>query len=154
MRYTIAFLVLLSQAVFASNVEVYRFDKPEQEKTYKALTEELRCLVCQNQNIADSNAELAQDMRRKTYELVSQGKSKQEVADYMAERYGDFVLYKPPFKASTAVLWIGPFALLLLGLWLLARTVRARQQTAMDNNLSDAQLQEAADLLNSSDKPS
>lgn len=143
-------VLLLIHAAQAANVELYKFDDPNQEKTYKALTEELRCLVCQNQNIADSNAELAQDMRRKTYELVRQGQSKQQIADFMANRYGDFVLYKPPFKLKTAVLWIAPFVLLALAVWFLLRTIRARRKKDEKAQLSAQQLQEAADLLSPS----
>ena len=83
--------LLLSISAQAA-IDAYKFDDPNKEKIYHELTDELRCLVCQNQNIAGSNAELAVDMRRKTYEMVSAGQSKQQVADYMAERYGDFVL--------------------------------------------------------------
>ncbi len=143
------FLWLIVGLAQASNAEVYTFDNPTDEQTYQSLTEELRCLVCQNQNIADSNAELAQDMRRKTYELVKQGKNKQEVADFMAERYGDFVLYKPPFKPETAILWIAPFVMLIAAVWLLLRAIRARRNADETARLSEHQLQEATDLLSS-----
>ena len=79
-----------------------------------ALSEKLRCLVCQNQTIADSNAELAQDLRRQIREQIAAGKSDKEIVDYMVARYGDFVLYRPPFKERTWLLWLGPFALLLM----------------------------------------
>jgi len=148
MRNLIFFLsLLLGSNVFASKIEVYKFEDPEKEADYKELVEELRCLVCQNQNIADSNAELAQDMRRKTYDLLQSGKNKQEVADYMAERYGDFVLYKPRFKASTAVLWIGPFVMFFIAIWLMLRTIRARRAENETATLSEDQLKEASKLL-------
>lgn len=117
-------LLLLGHAVNAAAVEQYSFSDPIQEQVYTSLIHELRCLVCQNQTIGDSNAELAQDMRRKTYELVQQGLSKQQVADFMAERYGDFVLYNPPFKGATAVLWVAPALLLLIAIGLLLRFIR------------------------------
>jgi len=100
-------------------IEAHQFDSAEQEATYKVLTEELRCLVCQNNNLADSNADLAKDLRLETYELVQKGKTRDEVVDYMVARYGDFVIYRPPVKASTFLLWFGPFILLLIILILL-----------------------------------
>ena len=144
----LALSLLLSSVASAANVEVYKFEDPDKEKVYKQLIAELRCLVCQNQNIADSNAELAQDMRRKTYDLVSQGMNKREVADFMAQRYGDFVLYKPPFKASTAVLWVGPFILFVAAIWLMLRAIRARGAENETAKLNQDQLKEAANLLN------
>lgn len=145
------FSLLLSISAQAA-IDVYKFDDPKKEKIYLELTDELRCLVCQNQNIAGSNAELAVDMRRKTYEMVSAGQSKQQVADYMADRYGDFVLYKPPFKASTAVLWIGPFIILAVSIWLMLRVIRNRREEHETASVSGEQLAEAARLLNKEDK--
>ena len=81
-----------------------------------AISSELRCLVCQNQTIADSHAELAVDLRTQVRELLQAGKTDQQITDYMTARYGDFVLYRPPFKAATALLWIGPAAMVLIGL--------------------------------------
>ncbi len=111
----IGLLFALSLNSYAG-VEYKKFDTPEQEQAYKILIEELRCLVCQNQTIADSNAELAQDLRRQVYEMLQQGKSKEEIADFMTQRYGDFVLYNPPFKAKTGLLWLGPVVFLIIGL--------------------------------------
>jgi cytochrome c-type biogenesis protein CcmH len=91
----------------------------------QALATELRCLVCQNQTIADSNADLAVDLRRQIREQLKQGKSEQDVLDFMVQRYGDFVLYRPPLKASTVLLWTGPFLLLALGMVLLFRKIRS-----------------------------
>ena len=90
-------------------IESYNFDTAEQEEAYNKLIFELRCLVCQNQNLADSNAELAQDLRREVYKMISSGQSENEVVDFMVARYGDFVLYRPPMNTSTALLWVGPF---------------------------------------------
>jgi cytochrome c-type biogenesis protein CcmH len=145
------FSLLLSISAQAA-IDAYKFDDPKKEKIYHELTDELRCLVCQNQNIAGSNAELAVDMRRKTYEMVGAGQSKQQVADYMADRYGDFVLYKPPFKASTAVLWIGPFIILAVSIWLMLRVIRNRREEHETASVSGEQLAEAARLLNKEDK--
>lgn len=142
-------------AVHAGGIEVYNFDDKAQENVYKELVDELRCLVCQNQNISASNAELAQDMRKKTVQLLKEGKSKGEITEFMSQRYGDFVLYKPPFKASTAVLWIAPFAFFIIAIWLMLRTIRARKQENELSELSDDQVKQAASLLQSnSDKDS
>lgn len=93
-----------------------------------AITAELRCLVCQNQTIADSHAELAVDLRNQVREQLQQGKSDQQVIDYMTARYGDFVLYRPPLKSTTALLWFGPGLLLLISLAILIRVLRRRSQ--------------------------
>lgn len=100
------------------------------EKRVMTLAEELRCLVCQNQTIADSHAPLAVDLRNQVREKLSAGMSEREIIDYMVARYGDFVLYRPPVKATTMLLWFGPPLLLLLGLWLFARTIFRRRAIA------------------------
>ena len=91
-----------------------QFEDPEQGQLYNRLIQELRCLVCQNQNLADSNADLAEDLRRRTEEMIRQGSDYDEIVEYMVDRYGDFVLYRPPFKSSTLLLWLTPFVLLCL----------------------------------------
>ena len=96
------------------------------------LAEQLRCLVCQNQSIADSNAELAVDLRRQIREQIAAGRSDGEIVDYMVQRYGDFVLYRPPFKATTMLLWLGPALLLLIGAAVLARNLAVRRQRQAD----------------------
>lgn len=106
-------------------IEAYQFDSPEMEADYNQLIDELRCLVCQNQNLSGSDADLARDLRRETYQMLQQGKSQQQVVDFMVERYGDFVLYRPQFKSSTYLLWLGPFLLLVLVLYLVVRRLRA-----------------------------
>lgn len=111
---------------------------PVLEKRVMAIAEELRCLVCQNQNIADSHADLAIDLRNQVRDQLKAGKSDEEIKAYMVDRYGDFVLYRPPVKSSTFVLWLGPFLLLLVGLFLLFRKVqtRNREVEARDEALS------------------
>jgi cytochrome c-type biogenesis protein CcmH len=146
-------LILILVALWAANpalarVEVKQFDSPEQEERYDKLVSELRCLVCQNQNLADSNAELAIDMRRKTYEMVKQNKSEKEIADFMVARYGEFVLYRPPLNSNTLLLWGGPFLILIIGLTLLVRTVRKRS-AAQIGAVDETELKAAASLLNS-----
>lgn len=129
-----------------ASIEVHQFQTPEQEELYNGLITELRCLVCQNQNLADSNAELARDLRDKTYELVMAGSSRSEIIDYMVTRYGDFVLYKPPVKESTLLLWAGPLLFFLIGLGILFAFLRRRtRQTSQP--LSKADRQRAEQLL-------
>jgi len=103
-------------------------DSPEIERV-RTLTEQLRCLVCQNQTIADSNAGLAIDLREQVVKQVRAGRSDTEIKQYMVERYGDFVLYDPPFSTTNSVLWVGPFVLLALGLLLVWRSVVRRRQS-------------------------
>lgn len=141
----LAICVLAGSAAWA-RVEVHTFDSPEQEARYDKLIAELRCLVCQNQNLADSNAELAVDMRRKTYEMVRQDKSEKEIAAFMVDRYGEFVLYRPPLTSNTLLLWTGPFIILLIGVSLLIRTIRRRRAEQV-TGVDSARLQAAASLL-------
>ena len=138
--------LLLTAPVFSSTIDAYPFDDPGQEKIYKELIAELRCMVCQNQNLADSNAELAQDMRRKTYDLARAGKSKPEIEDYMVQRYGEFVLYKP----KSIVLWIAPFLIFLVGIFVLIRFIR-RKPDVEASDLSDTDKARAATLLNNNE---
>jgi cytochrome c-type biogenesis protein CcmH len=98
------------------------------EARVAALSNELRCLVCQNQTLADSNAPLAVDLRNTIREQLARGASEREVMDFMTARYGDFVLYRPPFKASTLVLWVGPFLLLFLGVFVFLKRIRKRPE--------------------------
>lgn len=104
--------------------------EPALEQRAQAIEEQLRCLVCQNQTIADSNAGLAVDLRREVREQLAQGRSEPEVLDFMVQRYGDFVLYRPPVKKTTWLLWFGPFALLAGALALLVLTLKRRAGAA------------------------
>ena len=130
MKKLILLIALFSSTVVLAGVEVHTFENPEQEKQYNRLIAELRCLVCQNQNLADSNAELAQDLRQEVYEMIQSGATDQEIVSFMVARYGDFVLYRPPFKATTAFLWIGPFIILIAGFVILLVVIRKRRQTS------------------------
>lgn len=125
---TAAFLAL-SLPVFGGEAQPIVAD-PALEARVLKLSEVLRCLVCQNQSIAESNAELAQDLRGQVREQLAAGKSEQEVVDYMVARYGDFVLYQPPVKATTLVLWAGPGLLLAAGLAWLAWRLKSRRRDA------------------------
>lgn len=141
-------MLVLWVAPVQAAIEAYEFDSPQMEADYNQLINELRCLVCQNQNLSGSDADLAKDLRRETYEMLQQGKSSQEVIDFMVARYGDFVLYRPQFKASTYLLWIGPFGLLLLVLYLFVRRLRAREESV---DVDAAALAEAKQLLEQDD---
>lgn len=102
------------------------FDTPEQEARFKELTMELRCTVCQNQNLADSDATLAHDLRRQVHEMLLAGKTDQEIKDFMVQRYGDFVLYRPPVQKNTYLLWLAPLGLLLIGAFVLRSNIKKR----------------------------
>ena len=121
-------LLIFSTQVLA--VDYQQLADPERQKTYELINSELRCLVCQNQTIADSNAELAADLRRQVFEMLQQGKSKNEIIQFMTERYGDFVLYNPPLKTKTALLWLGPIAFLLVGFAMIFWFVRHKKKAA------------------------
>lgn len=122
-------------------------DDPLTEKRLLAITAELRCLVCQNQTIADSNADLANDFRREIRNLIAEGKSDQEILDFMVARYGDFVRYRPPLKGTTILLWAGPGVLLVIGLTVLVRYLRRRNDAIADGELSEEEQQQVAALL-------
>ena len=124
----IAAIVLVSAAAHARTVfEPRGFSTPEHEQRYYTLVDELRCLVCQNQTIAESNADLASDLRREVYRMVEDGRSEDEIAAFMVARYGDFVLYRPPLRGDTILLWAGPFLLAAIGLTVLAVHLRRRR---------------------------
>lgn len=122
---------------------------PVKNKRLLAIAEKLRCLVCQNQTIAESNADLAIDLRRQVREQIAEGRTDDEIISYMTDRYGDFVLYKPPFKASTVILWVGPIALLVIVLaWYFVTVRRRRKQPEGEGRpLTQAEREEAERLL-------
>jgi cytochrome c-type biogenesis protein CcmH len=130
-----------------ANVAVPTENDPVASKREHDLASKLRCLVCQNQSIAESNAELAQDLRRQVREQIAAGRSDAEIIDFMTSRYGDFVLYRPPFKATTALLWSGPAALLAVGLFVLVRVVRARRSPDAEAPLTPEERARAEQLL-------
>ena len=158
MKKILFFLTALFCSVSAwASIDVLNFTSQEQEKEYQQLTQELRCPQCQNNNIADSNATIAVDMRAKVFELLQEGKSKQQVVDYMVQRYGNFVTYDPPLTAATIMLWVLPLLLVLFGIALVLRQ-RPKIQNAMQNqeqnvsveqmeSLTDAEQQRLQELL-------
>ncbi|NOS72986.1 MAG: cytochrome c-type biogenesis protein CcmH [Methyloglobulus sp.] len=122
-------ILLISAQGFA--IDDHQLANPEQQKTYEIIISELRCLVCQNQTIADSNAELASDLRRQVFEMLQQGKSKEDIIQFMTDRYGDFVLYNPPLKTKTALLWLGPIAFLITGFIMIFWFIRRKKTAAI-----------------------
>ena len=129
----------------APAAEPRSFPSPELADRYRALVEEIRCLVCQNQSIADSNADLARDLRGKVDEMLRAGRSDEEILGYMVDRYGNFVRYRPPFDAATALLWCGPFVLAAAALgWLL---FRVRRRAPVREGLTDEERSRLARLV-------
>ena len=145
--------LLLVVAISLSPLAVFGADAVPTEKDpvsaarAVALGEKLRCLVCQNQTILESNAELAQDLRGQIREQIAAGKSDKEIIDYMVARYGDFVLYQPPVKSTTLLLWAGPALLVGIGFLVLARTVRLRRARSEEPALSAEERERVARLL-------
>ncbi|VAW76585.1 Cytochrome c heme lyase subunit CcmL [hydrothermal vent metagenome] len=135
----------------AAGLEAFDFTGKVDEQRFKLLIVELRCLVCQNQSLADSDADLAHDLRREVFELMESGQSNQEITDFLVMRYGDFVLYNPPVKRKTWILWYGPFALLLVGLVALVFTVRKRRQQP-EPSFSEQEQKKLKQLLGDDDR--
>ncbi len=128
-------------------IDVYEFKTLEQEQAFHNLTATLRCPKCQNNTIADSNAELAKDMRQKAFDLLSEGKSEQDVVDYMIARYGNFVTYDPPLMLSTIILWAGPLLFVLIGFTVLVMRSRKTGETQTLVELEAAEEQRLKSLL-------
>ncbi|KTC94506.1 cytochrome c-type biogenesis protein CcmH [Legionella erythra] len=124
LAYVFILMICLSGSAQANSF--YPFDSSRQEAQFNHLLKELRCLVCQNQDLADSNADLAKDLRAQVYDLVREGKSDSEIIQYLTDRYGDFILFNPPVKWVTALLWFGPILFLVLGLLVFWRTCLKR----------------------------
>ncbi|MDD2923765.1 cytochrome c-type biogenesis protein [Rhodoferax sp.] len=146
-------LFLLWQGVVAShaNEALALADDPVVEQRLIAIAEDLRCLVCQNESLAGSRADLANDLRREVRTLIKSGKTDAEIKDFLVSRYGDFVLYQPPVKPTTWLLWFGPLLLLLGAIWILIRTIRQTQNNANPTVLDDTQRAKAQALLQETD---
>ena len=143
--FILIFLASVISLAYAVDIPL-EFDEQEKQQQYQTLLEELRCLVCQNQNLADSHADLAQDLRTQVYNMVNDGQENEEIIDFLVARYGDFVLYKPRLSTSTALLWFGPFLLMIFALIIAFRFVKRTR--AEDVVLTDADRARAAELLN------
>jgi cytochrome c-type biogenesis protein CcmH len=146
MRWLMMVILLLPSLVTAGEATPLA-ENPLVEARLKTLAVELRCLVCQNQTLADSNAPLAEDLRREVREMIAKNMSDKEIIDFLVTRYGDFVLYRPPLKTTTTLLWVGPFLLLIGGAIALVMALRKRQKKLADVALSEAERNRVAQLL-------
>ena len=152
MKKLILLLLFAGLGTAFAGVEVHQFEQAEQEQQYNRLIAELRCLVCQNQNLADSNASLARDLRHQVLDQIQAGKNDEQVIDYLVARYGDFVLYKPPFKGATMFLWIGPFVFFVIAVVALFTLIRRRNQIKT-TSLSTEEAQKLQDVLRHATHP-
>lgn len=150
--------ILLMTLLLASGaqaaIDAYEFRDEAERARYRTLVEELRCPKCQNQNIADSNAPIAMDLRREIFRMLEENKSNDEIVEYLVDRYGDFVRYKPPVNAKTLLLWYGPAGLLVLGFGVLAMILMRRRRAgsaSASQTLSEAERARLATLLDKKD---
>jgi cytochrome c-type biogenesis protein CcmH len=139
--------LLLCAGNAAAVIENHEFDDDQLRQRYQLLAAELRCPKCQNQNIADSNAPIAADLREQLYQQLHAGRSDQQIVDYMVQRYGEFVLYRPRVNKVTLVLWLAPLILLVLALWVLFSTLRKNRSQSGAASLSEAEQQRLNNLL-------
>ncbi len=140
-------LIMASDIVLASPVETFEFNDEVTKIRFQALSKELRCPKCQNQNLADSNSPIAQDLRRELYELLQQGKADSEIIDFMVNRYGEYVLYRPRVSTVTYVLWFGPAILILLGITVVIVVVRRKPVDKKDLVLTSEQQDKLKNFL-------
>lgn len=153
MTWVMLVIALSSGTVWAGEARPLA-DDPAAEARLKHLAVELRCLVCQNQTLADSNAPLAEDLRREVREMIAKNMSDQEIIEFLVARYGDFVLYRPPLKATTTLLWVGPFALMAIGATALVITLRRRARTMVEIPVTDEEHRRVEQLLAEGEKRS
>ncbi len=139
--------LIIHPPVFAS-IDVYEFDSEQKRQDFVSLTKELRCPKCQNQDIADSNAPIAADMRKEVHRLLGEGKDKESIVDYMIERFGEFVTYKPKKSSETYVLWYGPWVLILIGILIIYSLIKMNKKNKVEQTVSSEQLNQ---LLNKYD---
>jgi cytochrome c-type biogenesis protein CcmH len=141
MKFSLIFFLLLIPGLVASQVAMEQeplvFENQQQQDRFNSLTAELRCLVCQNQNLADSDAPLAHDLKKDILEMMQAGNSNNEIKSFLLERYGDFVLYRPPVQGNTLVLWLGPGILLLVGAFVVVFSIRKRGRLLTNNPESE-----------------
>ena len=124
----LCFLSVICSNAFAAPVTIYNFDSKEKETIFYKMSDELRCLVCQNQNIAESNSPLAQDLKRQIFTMLQEGKTEDDIIEFMVERYGDYVLFNPPFKPLTWLLWLGPLMIFCIALVVVMRAVGGQRK--------------------------
>lgn len=141
------FTCMTSLLVFASPVDTYQFKDQVTKDRYQALVKELRCPKCQNQNLADSNSQIAVDLRAQVYAMLNEGKADSEIVNYMVARYGDFVLYRPQVSSLTYILWYGPIGLLLIGGVVMFLVLRKKPEVIEEQKLSAEQQQKIQQFL-------
>lgn len=151
-RIVIAF-VLMGLSLSAAAIKPLPFDDPAKEARYEALLTELRCMVCQNQSLATSNADLAADMRAVVHRMIIAGKSNEEIKQFLVARYGEFVLYQPPVEPKTWLLWFGPGLLAIIGFVVLVVAVRKRWRQAAPAGLETDERERLQDMLNRHEDP-
>lgn len=145
-------LLMLGCSVAWASIDAYEFNTTEDEQRFRQMVAELRCPKCQNQNIADSNAGLAKDIKDRTFRMINEGKSNQEITNFMVERYGDFITYRPPMRPSTWFLWFGPFVLALFAaIIIFLRKLRQKSPSFID--VSPEQEAKVQELLKKLDDP-
>lgn len=155
MKKLFVLMTLMLSFSVAAVIDVYDFETEEQEALFRTLTAELRCPKCQNNNLADSNASIAKDMRQKTYNMVIEGQDEDQIVDYWIDRFGNFVLYKPPVTLGTAILWVGPGLFVLFGGLIIVRNSRRKvsvETDERDEELTSAEKDRLAKILKDSEK--
>lgn len=145
-------VLFTSLSVNATPSDTYSFSDPVTETRYRALVKELRCPKCQNQNLADSNSQIAIDLRNEVYRMLNEGKADMEITDYMVDRYGEFVLYRPRVSSLTYVLWFGPAIFILIGVIIVITVARKKSLSKKEVELSSQQQQTLDKLLADKDK--
>jgi cytochrome c-type biogenesis protein CcmH len=141
--------LFVSAPLSAATLAEFTFDDPAKTEDFREIIEEMRCLVCQNESLAGSNAELAVDLRHEIYDMMQAGQSKDDVISFMVDRYGDFVLYNPPLKPSTYPLWFGPLILFLIGAVVMMRAIKKKKQS-QETSLSTDEEKRLESLLHQS----
>ena len=155
MKKLFVLMTLMLSFSAAAVIDVYDFETEEQEALFRTLTAELRCPKCQNNNLADSNASIAKDMRQKTYNMVIEGQNEDQIITYWIDRFGNFVLYKPPVTLGTAILWVGPGLFVLFGGLIIVRNSRRKVSVETDDSddeLTGAEKDRLAKILKDSEK--
>lgn len=153
MKWVMLIILCVSGSAWAGEARPLT-DDPVAEARLKHLAVELRCLVCQNQTLADSSAPLAEDLRREVREMIAKNMSDPEIIEFLVSRYGDFVLYRPPLKATTTLLWVGPFVLMAIGVTALVITLRRRSRTVAEVSVTDEEHRRVEQLLAEGEKRS
>ena len=147
---TLLFAVVAMAGIASAASSLYRFDSADQAQRFEVLTRQLRCLVCQGESIADSHADLAKDMRSQVHEMLVAGRSNEQIIQFMTDRYGDFILYRPPFVPRTYFLWVGPLLLLLLACTAIMYYVRSARRERALTGLQQSEQERLSRLLDES----